>query len=130
MIKDHRKRSNCCDAPIHDDTDICSKCKEHCDTMPEEENMVTEETKENHEVLNIELSRMLEIIDKTLLKYRLTKSICNYETKKEKKAREFYKAIDDIVEEMYGNDNLEVNPFYNKLDNVLKKYKELGKEDA
>ena len=23
-------RSNCCDEPMPDDTDICPKCKEHC----------------------------------------------------------------------------------------------------
>ena len=24
------KLSNCCDAPIYEDTDICSDCKDHC----------------------------------------------------------------------------------------------------
>ena len=24
------KLSNCCAAPIYDDTDVCSACKEHC----------------------------------------------------------------------------------------------------
>ena len=25
--------SNCCSAPIYEDTDICSDCKEHCDSI-------------------------------------------------------------------------------------------------
>ena len=29
--------SNCCDAPIYEDTDICSKCKEHCESIEEEQ---------------------------------------------------------------------------------------------
>jgi len=27
--------SNCCGSPIYDDTDICSRCKEHCEPMEE-----------------------------------------------------------------------------------------------
>jgi hypothetical protein len=29
------KRSNCCDAWIYDNTDICSKCGEHCEALPD-----------------------------------------------------------------------------------------------
>jgi DnaJ-class molecular chaperone len=25
--------SNCCGAPVYDDTDICSECKEHCSVI-------------------------------------------------------------------------------------------------
>ena len=28
--------SNCCDAEIYDETDVCSSCKEHCGTMCED----------------------------------------------------------------------------------------------
>ena len=30
-------RSECCGAIVYDDTDICSKCLEHCDIWIEEE---------------------------------------------------------------------------------------------
>ncbi len=29
------KFSNCCGEPIIDNTDLCSKCKEHCETLAE-----------------------------------------------------------------------------------------------
>ena len=29
--------SNCCGAKIYDETDICSKCKEHCDPQEEDD---------------------------------------------------------------------------------------------
>jgi hypothetical protein len=29
--------SECCDARVYDDTDICTECLEHCDTWNEEE---------------------------------------------------------------------------------------------
>ena len=33
---DYAHLSNCCCAPIYEDSDICSECKEHCATMEEE----------------------------------------------------------------------------------------------
>ena len=27
------KHSNCCDAPVVEETDVCSKCNEHCSTV-------------------------------------------------------------------------------------------------
>ena len=30
--------SNCCTAPVYENTDICSKCKEHCEVIKDEEN--------------------------------------------------------------------------------------------
>lgn len=29
--------SNCCGAMIYEETDICSDCKEHCESVPDEE---------------------------------------------------------------------------------------------
>lgn len=29
--------SNCCEAPVYGDSDICSECGEHCEIIPEEE---------------------------------------------------------------------------------------------
>jgi len=29
--------SNCCTAPVYENTDICSKCKEHCEVINQEE---------------------------------------------------------------------------------------------
>ena len=29
---DLHNKSNCCNAPMYDDTDVCSQCVEHCDT--------------------------------------------------------------------------------------------------
>ena len=28
--------SNCCGAPVYDNSDICMACKEHCEDVPEE----------------------------------------------------------------------------------------------
>ena len=30
------KKSNCCDANIIEETDLCSQCKEHCEAIDEE----------------------------------------------------------------------------------------------
>ena len=30
--------SNCCSAPVYEETDICSECKEHCEVIEEETN--------------------------------------------------------------------------------------------
>lgn len=27
--------SNCCSAPVYDETDICMECKEHCEVIKE-----------------------------------------------------------------------------------------------
>ena len=29
---DLHNKSNCCNAPLYDNTDVCSQCVEHCDT--------------------------------------------------------------------------------------------------
>lgn len=35
-IKDEEAVSSCCGAPMYTDMDICSDCKEHCDSVSEE----------------------------------------------------------------------------------------------
>jgi hypothetical protein len=32
----YERRSQCCDAPVHSDIDICTRCKEWCDIIEEE----------------------------------------------------------------------------------------------
>lgn len=33
LINHKTPLSNCCFEPIYDDSDICSKCKDHCDKL-------------------------------------------------------------------------------------------------
>jgi hypothetical protein len=36
-ILNSRFISNCCSAPVYEDTDICSECGEHCERIVEDE---------------------------------------------------------------------------------------------
>lgn len=37
ILEPNYQLSDCCGAIIYDETDICSACKEHCETYEEEE---------------------------------------------------------------------------------------------
>ena len=43
MTRGDQYLSNCCNAEIYEDSDICTECKEHCVTVEEEKQMCMDE---------------------------------------------------------------------------------------
>lgn len=39
----YQGESNCCTAPVYENTDICSDCKEHCEVLETEEEWEAEQ---------------------------------------------------------------------------------------
>ena len=48
------KYSNCCGAPIYEDTDVCSKCKEHCDVWLEDDYDLNYDYEPDGSIKNVE----------------------------------------------------------------------------
>ena len=101
------KLSNCCQAMVHDDTDICSECLEHCDV--EDDSL---------EVKIFVVSLLLqELIDQTYGDTRFKHQLKFH-------LRETQKSLDQILSVNYDSDELSL--FISKATKALEEAIEIN----
>lgn len=105
------KLSNCCQAMVYDDTDICSECLEHCDVDEDED-------ENNLEVKIFVVSLLLqELIDQTYGDTRFKHQLKFH-------LRETQKSLDQILSVKY--DSNELSLFISKATEALEKAVEIN----